>query len=205
MVKALRFAVGSIFITGIVLWVALSNSIEPVLTLAAILIHELGHIFASLLCKCNLKKFSFQFGGLLLSGSGGYTSYFTEAAVAFFGPFFNLVSACAFWSAELAPLVFFRQVSLALAILNLLPINEFDGGRILQCAFNSFLPLEYSEKLCGIFSFLALFFLWNISVYLVLKTGRNLSAFIFSIMIFFKIIKKTPQKEFARLSENNRE
>lgn len=199
MAKALRFSVIAILITGILLWIILSDTPESLLTLSAVFIHELGHLCASLICKNSFNRISFQSGGLKLSGNSAYSSYSSEAIIAFAGPFFNLVSALTFMSARSSMGIFFRQVSLALALLNLFPIKEFDGGRILRCIFNLLLPIEYSEKICEIFSFLALFFIWSISVYVILKTNRNVSALVFSAMIFLKMIKKSPQKRICEI------
>lgn len=199
MVKALRFSVGTVFITGIILWVILSKTAEPLLTLAAVFIHELGHICASVIYRNGFNKLSFQSGGLKLSGNSEYQSYSAEAVIAFTGPFFNLVSALAFISAKSDMGIFFRQVSLALALLNLFPIREFDGGCVLRCILNLILPIELSEKICELLSFLALFFIWSISVYLVLKTNRNVSSLVFSAMIFFRIIKKSPSERICEI------
>ena len=199
MSTAIRFSVISIIASGFILWLATSKSFEPLLILTAVFLHECGHIAASIMCQNQFNKLSLQSGGLLLSGNFAYSSYSSEAIIAFAGPFFNLVSALAFFSAKCGLPLFFRQASSALALLNLLPIQDFDGGRILRSLLSYLLPFEYVEKLCGIFSFLALFFIWSISVYVILKTGKNISSLVFSAMIFFGILKKADRKRICEI------
>ena len=199
MAKAIHFSIISVLILGLVLWIATTKSYEPLLILTAVFLHEFGHIATSIICQNRFSKLSFQSGGLLLSGNSAYSSYSSEAIIAFAGPFLTLVSALAFFSAKSGLPLFFRQASIALALLNLLPIQDFDGGRILRALLCFFLPFEYAEKICGIFSFLALFFIWSISVYVLLKTGRNISAFVFSAMIFRGLIKKGDKKRICEI------
>ena len=189
MVKALRFTTDCIFYFGILLWVISSKNAAPVLTVLAVVIHELGHIIASLILGYPTRKFSFQAGGFKLSGERAYSSYFDEAAIAFAGPFFNLISALTFLSATDSAATFFRHVSFALAILNLLPITEFDGGRVLACILSSFMPCGRCERLCELLSFLSLFLLWCASVYLLLRSGRSFTLFIFSAFVFIRTLR----------------
>lgn len=180
-------------------WLLLSESCIPWFIVLAITIHETGHFIASLLLRTPLKKLSLQNGGFLMLGNSCYDSYFSEGVIALAGPFFNFVSALTILSAQSAPFIMFKQISLSLGLLNLLPIKDFDGGRIAKCILSAALPLDLSEKICDILSFLATYFIWSTAVYITIKTGENVSAFIFSVMMFFKMIPQSRDKRICEI------
>ena len=180
-------------------WLLTAQSYTPLLVISAIALHEAGHFIASLLLRIPFKKFSLQNGGFLMLGNSCYDSYFSEGIIAFWGPFFNFVSALAVHSATGEHFITFRQISLSLGLLNLLPIKDFDGGHIVKCVLSAFLPPNLSEKICDILSFSAIYFIWSAAVYVTVKTGENISAFIFSVMMFFKMIPKSPDKRICEI------
>jgi len=183
-----------------VLWCATSHSFSPIIILSAVLIHELGHILAGYALNNRIKDLSPQTGGLLLSGAKMYSSYPSEALIAFAGPAFNLLAVFLASPLRFGLTHIFCQTNTALAFLNLLPISGFDGGRITACVTYLLLPYKIAHRVCSAISFLVLFSLWSISVYLLIRTGNNLTFFLFSASIFFKAIEK---KEFKSISKNN--
>ena len=184
------------------IWFLTADSQVPIVILCAVSIHELGHVFAGRLSKNRMGSIAAQTGGFLLSARKAYGSYFSEALIALSGPAFNLLSVILIlpFSFDAKPL--FTQTSIALAVLNLLPINGFDGLHVTECVAYVFLPYRFAYKMCSLVSFLAAFFLWSISVYLVIKTGTSISFFLFSVAIFFKTLKSG---EFESIFENNRD
>ena len=200
MVKAFSAANLAIIFFGTLIWIIYSKSYEPLIVTAAIALHEAGHLCASAIYGNKFKKLSFQAGGLRLSGNRFFTSYSAEAIIAFAGPFFNLVCALAFLDARSESGVFFKQVSVALAILNLLPISGFDGARITECFLSIFMPQEAVLKVCDILSFFVLFSIWCIAVYLILRTGRNLSIYLFTVMIFLRMTAKSSRERICKIT-----
>ena len=92
------------------------------------------------------------------------------------------------WKSEAAEL--FALASLVLAILNLLPISELDGGRIVYCTLASRFSVECAKRVVDALSFAIIFSLWTLSVYLILRLGASLSLFVFSCFLFGKIFIK---------------
>lgn len=177
----------AIFFVGILAWIVTEPSRIPILTVTAILLHECGHLLAAKAYRVRASGFSVDSLGARLTLAGTILSYPTELIICAAGPLANLLSL------PLARLFgqengrFFLSVSLALALLNLLPIKGFDGGRIFYCLSALLLDPTRADRLCSLFSFFSLFILWCISVYLMLRMGADLSLFLFSVSVFTRI------------------
>ena len=163
------------------------------LSLAAILaaaIHELGHIIAARICKISLGELKLGIFGAALTPKTMLCSYKKEIALCLAGPLVNLLSAILLYPLLKSNNGFgslFIGASLFLGILNLLPIHEFDGGRILFCILSSRLSLKSATRAIKTTSFILIFSLWSLSVYLLLKLSSSVSLFIFSLSLFAKI------------------
>ena len=158
------------------------------LTCAAVALHELGHFCASVICGNRFKRLTLSPEGLRLSGSRAFSSYSDELLVALSGPFMNLVCALAFLGTKAPLAIYFRNLSLALAALNLLPVKSLDGGRAVYCLLARRLFPAHVHRICTALSFLAFFGIWCIAIYAVLKTGRNTGSLLFSMALFFKML-----------------
>lgn len=175
----------------VIAWAITSNSPMPLLIIAATIIHETGHAITAFLIGNRFKNLSTQASGLKLCGNAPYTSYKAEVFTALGGPLFNFLSAwvCStFCNSSSA--IFFSATSLALGALNLLPIKDFDGGRITECALSLFCPYSLVTVICDLLSFFSLFFLWSMGVYLMMRSGESVTLFIFSASLFAKIFLK---------------
>ena len=172
-------------------------------------IHEIGHIAAARVLGVKIKDISFDFSGLRISVDERLTSYSDEIWLAAAGPVSNLLSAFAvtvfikssrrevLTAFEVAhdflesgkPSVdgicaFFIVASCVQALINLLPIKTFDGGRILYCLLAHALGENVSETVISITSGIFAFVLWTVSLYLMLRISSGLGIYIFSASIF---------------------
>ena len=182
-----------------VLALFLTHSYISLAALLAALLHELGHIIVAKICKIELGELKLGIFGASLTPKAMLCSYKKEILLCLAGPLVNLISALL-----LAPLFkdfiefgkLFISASLFLGILNLLPIYEFDGGRILFCILSLRLPLTATTRIIKTTSFILIFCLWTLSVYLLLRLSSSISLFIFSLSLFSKIFLS--QKENFR-------
>ena len=172
---------------------------NPLYALAAGLaatLHELGHIGMAWLCRISFRELSITPFGAALTPTSFMGTYREEIAIASAGPLINLLSIALFF-----PLIqyrfffFFLISSLFFALINLLPVSGFDGGRMLQCLLSQHISASLSERILSVFSFLIIFSLWSFSVYLLLRIGSSLSLFVFSCSLFLKLFVN-PQKTF---------
>lgn len=168
----------------------LTHSYISIAALFAATLHELGHILAAKLCKIPLYELKLGIFGASLTTKKMLCSYKKEIILCFAGPFVNLLSVLlliSFWDSDNVFLSLFISSSLFLGILNLLPIYEFDGGRILFCIISNKYSLKLAISIIRITSFILIFALWCLSVYLLLRLSSSLSLFIFSVSLFSKI------------------
>ena len=179
----------SLFGTLMMISLFLTHSYLSLAALAAAFIHELAHIAVARAVGVELSRLRLDIFGASLMMSGELSSYKKEAAVAIAGPLSNLLLFALllpFSSEENEYLSLFMGASLFLGLLNLLPIKDLDGGRVLFCALASFFSLDTAQAIIRVLSFLTIFSLWSLSVYLILRLGASLSLFIFSSSLFCK-------------------
>ena len=156
-------------------------------TFFAIIIHELGHLFAMWTLDCAPKQIK------LIPASIQITSEFSkryrnDAIIAFCGPAINLVLFITLYFNYLAfqnkMVLYYALLNLIVAIFNLLPISELDGGTILF----SFLvkKMDYSRaRLIIKFITLAVSVIIIIAaVTLTIRRKINISLYIIGIYLF---------------------
>ncbi len=156
--------------------------------IGAAAIHETGHILAAHLLKLPMREFKLGLFGASLTPESALFSYTDEIILCLFGPMFNFLSVpaavCLF---KASPFSAFVLSSVLLGTVNLLPISGFDGGRILSAFLSMLLPPRAVVKIIGAASFVFLFSLWCISLYLMIRAGASLPLFVFSASAFAKI------------------
>lgn len=154
--------------------------------LLAALLHELGHIAASRQLSINLAGLKLDVLGARLHTGGHLYSYSSMMLLCLAGPAVNLLcfaltlphSEQHAWVRE------FCYSSLSLCVLNLIPVEGFDGGRILHALLSALLPPNCVFRICKTLSFLSILTLWLISVWLLLKSAGALTLFVFSCCLF---------------------
>lgn len=164
-------------------------------SLAAAVIHECGHLFAARVLGIGLHSLEIGPLGATIKTHGALISYGREWALCAAGPGANLISAAltyllfadtAGFSSHGTAFNFFA-VSLSLAALNLLPIDGFDGGRMLAASVCRTLGPRASAAMVDAGTLLSLLMLWGFSVYLLLCHGSSLSLFVFSASVFCRV------------------
>ena len=162
------------------LWMLLfDKSGLAAMSLLAAALHEIGHLVAARAMHIPIGAMRFDLLGARIDVKGRILSYGEEWLLCASGPLSSLVFSLVgsfFWShSKLA--IAFSCASLLLGLLNLLPIQTFDGGRMLECALLSFTsPKRTSDVLRGC-TFFFLWLLWAFSAYLMIKIADGISLF----------------------------
>ena len=170
-----------------------TKSYYALIPLSVAILHELGHILCAKLRRVTLKCMDIGIFGARITLDRRIYSYADEMIVCIGGPAANIVLGDIVLIVSKAfninsdTIDFFLLSSFSLGAINLLPIKSFDGGRMLFALLAQNRSLNTAERILSLSSFLSLFVLWSISLYLLLRTSSSLSLFIFSIAVFATI------------------
>ena len=171
------------------------------LSLAAIIaafFHEIGHLAVARLCSVPVKEMKLDIFGATIKLEKELCSYKKEAAIAIGGPMVNLLSFLMLFSIKAGWggfMELFMAASLFLGILNLLPIENFDGGRLVYCFLIDRVPFSTAYRIYKAFSLVCLMALWMLSVYLILRVAASLSMFVFSFSLLCRTFIKKENEE----------
>lgn len=112
--------------------------------LAAVCLHEAGHLAVLFLLGEQIREIRFCFGGIRIEREENL-SLRGEAVVHLSGPCANLCAAlCLFESGNLP----FSAVHCALGLFELCPLPSLDGGQALFCALQRRISLQSAQKIC---------------------------------------------------------
>ncbi len=169
----------------------ISHSLFSIAAFFAALTHELGHILMAHIYGIRLKECSVGLYGAGIVPDDTVFSYKKEILLCLGGPMVNFIlGGLGIWFklytyAEF--FYFFIFSSFSFGVLNSLPIQGFDGGRILYALLSLFCSQRIAERILTALSFCLIFLLWCFSVYLLLRASESLSLFIFSLSLFSRI------------------
>ena len=179
----IRFSPSSLLLFLVLLWQSPTVFLATFFSAA---VHEIGHITAAVLLGVRLRAIEFDFLGARLYPEGLLPSYRAEAILAAAGPLFSLLLALfcvghcgAFFEATLA-------ATLSFAIFNLLPILDFDGGRVLFCLLSVLFSEAAARRVLAVSSYICLLLLFALSSCLLLRFGQSPVLGILAASLFVK-------------------
>ena len=203
----IRFGIGGVLMLAAML---ISDSGVLVLIYAfAAALHEAGHLVAAKMLGIGIDEIAFGFSGIRIVTEGRLTSYKKEFLLAAAGPFMNILTFLfslfvfsrkyvGFESMieagsrllssgegdKYSYLAFFALSALVQAIVNLLPVKSFDGGRMLYCLTAELFGEGGAERIVGITTAFSVFILWTVALYLMLRASSGLGIYVFAACIF---------------------
>jgi len=118
--------------------------------LAAVLIHEMGHIAAIYAVGMRIQRMALEPCGLRIE-YGGDVEWKNEIVLTLAGPVFGMLYFFLCKNFCAAP-VMSANLSLVYSAFNLLPVYPLDGGRIFSVWAENYLGLGKAESLCGFIS-----------------------------------------------------
>ena len=158
----------------------------------AIVMHELGHIAAILLCGGQIRKINLSGVGAEIVVGGAF-SYGKEMLTAIAGPAASLVAAVL--SAGLAKAAVMEELYVAAGVnllygaVNLLPLSPLDGGHIINSLMSFFFGPFFSAKASFYIDAIFSVALLAAGVYVFAQTRGNVSLMLCSILLVSKCCK----------------
>lgn len=169
----------------------INNPLFAISAIITIALHEMGHIYAAKLIGVNFSEFTLSVFGAALRPENTLFSYADEIFVCIGGPFINFITFTLliplFFITSSSFILYVALSSLMLGALNLIPVKDMDGGRILLALLCLILSPSRAHKILTAISFFSIVILWFFSVYLMLIASFGLSSFVFSLTLFSKI------------------
>ena len=167
-----------------------SSSPYPFILILCYVIHEGGHIFFAKICGVKLRKFKINSFRLKISYDFESVSYKKELLVSLGGIIFNflfLMFPLAFDFRKSEGIVFYVLCNASLALMNLYPVSNLDGGRALKCILLLICSEDKASKIYNKISAFAVGILWVFAVYLQLVFDSNISLFFISVFLLVQI------------------
>lgn len=182
---------------------AFDKAYLAVLTLLCAIIHEGGHIACTLIC---MKKMT-----LRAVGNGfrikveSQLSYVKEILISVAGPLINITVFALLSPVKTNSYISdFAILNLLTALSNLLPIEGYDGYRILNCTLK-LLEIPTGENILSKASFASCILLCFISLFLIMKIDYGYWIYFVFLATIFKKIQSNQRLLFARKREISRE
>ncbi len=157
--------------------------------------HEIGHITSLCFFGINIEEFKVSlFGGNIRILNNNKIKYWQSAFISLSGPLVNIffcVLFCilnSFFEFKIIYNVF--VINLVLAIFNLLPFYNFDGGKILSSILLNFINEKSVDIILTITSIVVLIPFSYLSIYIFILDYKDFNLLVASVFMLLTIIFK---------------
>ena len=160
-------------------------------TLFAVIMHEMGHLFAMWASDCTPKRIK------LIPASIQITSpmtkrYRNDIIIAVCGPAVNLMLFLVLYFNYLAfkneIILYYSILNLIIFMFNALPVCGLDGGTILRIALSKYIGINKASIVLKITTFLTALLIIIAAVLLTLRHKFNISLYIIGFYLFIMTI-----------------
>ena len=180
-----KITVPTLSVCSLALWLAVEPDGATLLTMLAALLHEAGHLLTARLLGVGVSEITLLPLGADIKFSR-LTTYREDILTGISGAAANILSALLLLPLGAHPAVrYYICSNLALAAINLLPVDTLDGGTVLRGILSARMPEKTASAVMIALSAASLSVLWLCSVYLMLRscTGIELWAICMSVML----------------------
>ena len=158
-----------------------------------IILHELGHIIVMGILGVKIRSISLLAAGIEIRRKPGeIKSSWRECAVILAGAGANLAAAavlyCCFFQSMRVMLMLSANV--AVAIFNLLPIGDLDGGQLFSLISERYFEPKTAYNLSRAVSFAALAALFGLAIFLITIGWMNITLLVISVYMIARVVAK---------------
>ena len=194
-IKNIKVTISFSFFALILFLIIFNRTDYLYISIVSATLHEVGHLIM-------LKKFGVEilevnmslFGGNIKRKSFEKINYLKEIIISFAGPFTNIIISILFYLANLilkTPLLDnIIIVNLILAIFNLLPFYNFDGGKIIEFLITNFFDETVANKVTFIISIVILIPFAYFSFIIFINNHNDFYYLIVTLLMLLTIILK---------------
>lgn len=180
----IRITPGAVLLLAVL---AFDKSTVFAASVLAAALHECGHLLAARLLHIPLRLLELDLMGARLYPASAIPSYRAEAILAAAGPLCSILLAVPFLSTRIPFFVALRTATLSFALFNLLPIEGFDGGRILFSLLASRFGENGARRVLLVSSYLSLLFVFALASCLLLRYGEDATLAVLSASLFARL------------------
>lgn len=160
---------------------------DYLLCLAAVIIHESGHLAAMIFSKNSPEGIEIRaFEVKLLKRSRYNTSYINDMFIIASGPVINIIIYFIFFSFNNK----FALINLFVGLFNLLPASSLDGGQLLFLLLTSKLSFERSAKIVDIITLIISLPIFFIGLIILFNSKYNYSILFIGLYLFLSFFIK---------------
>lgn len=161
--------------------------------LFAVLVHEMGHLFAMWVSDCEPKKVKLIPASIQIT-SAVTRRYKTDILVAVCGPAVNIILFFTFYFNYLAfkneTTLYYGLLNLVIGAFNLLPFTGLDGGTILFSILCRKKDIDRASLIMRVITIVSAAVLIALAVILTVKHKLNISLYIIGIYLFIMSLVK---------------
>ncbi|MEA4832310.1 MAG: hypothetical protein VB118_06810 [Oscillospiraceae bacterium] len=185
-----RVRISVFFLAAFFILYILNPGVYILIMLASAAAHEAGHFVAAAFAGRRIGAFEIKPFGAQITLDGRLSGYNSDIWIAVSGSVANIFAgATAYLFYKMHPsddLFFLVLANAALAFVNLLPVNGFDGGAALYAAIASKTDCFLAQKICDYVSVAFSGVILCAAVFACVRFGFNLSLVLIASAIVFE-------------------
>ena len=194
-IKNIKITISFTFFALIIILISINRTEFLYTSIIFAIAHELGHLIALKYFRVSVEEFKISlFGGNIKILDTNKIKYYQSAIISFSGPFINLLLFLLFFVFN----YFFKNnltyeifvINLVLALFNMLPFYNFDGGKILSSVLLNFFEEKTVNTIITITSFVILIPFTFLAIYIFILDFKNFYLLIASLLMLLTIIFK---------------
>lgn len=155
-----------------------------------IAIHEMGHLLVMAACGIGVKSVNFTAMGVDIQRLRGRFSYGREIAVSLGGVAANAICALIFYCClfQSMRVMFLVAANIAIALFNLAPIGNLDGGQVVRQIAERFFTPDTARWISRYCSLVVLAVLFGVAIFLAVIRYPNPTLLITCVYLAINVI-----------------